>query len=113
MVSEQELLRSLEASLLHINEITEVSFDESALELNQIIFLVKYNIPVSLPNYYAVQRTLIQKILKTAKLYRLIKSEDRIEDYGEHFYFVFDCYMSDDVHRKSKSSDLKQKFLND
>lgn len=88
----RDLMQNLEQDLLRIEGVKEVDFDESAFELDQLIFLTKYDIPLSLPNYYETRRAMVKKILHTASQHQLTKTEDRIEDYGEHLYFVFDCH---------------------
>lgn len=87
-----DLMQDLERDLLCIEGVTEVSFDEFAFELGQLILLTKYNIPLSLPNYYETRDAMVKKILHTANQHQLIKTQDCIEDYGEHLYFVFDCH---------------------
>ena len=73
----RDLMQNLEQDLLRIEGVKEVDFDESAFELDQLIFLTKYDIPLSLPNYYETRRAMVKKILHTA---------------SEHLYFVFDCH---------------------
>ena len=51
-----------------------------------VIFLPKYSI--SGENYFQRRRKLLNSILKTAAGLGLNRTEDRIEDYGQHFYIV-------------------------
>lgn len=51
-------------------------------------FLTKYNIPAELENYFELRKQLINDVIKVANDNGLRCSEDRMEDYGEHFYFV-------------------------
>lgn len=86
-------VKELETALLKVDYAVEVEFDFSGFydELGQMIFLVKYDIPVSLSDYYSVLNKFKSDIVSVAREYRLSRTGDRIEDYGEHFYFVFDC----------------------
>jgi hypothetical protein len=82
----------LEKELLQIDGITEVKFDLDGFwsGIYQVIILTKYDIPVSLENY-EVRKSVINQVIKVAKGNSLKRTEDAIEDYGEHFYFVFRC----------------------
>lgn len=83
-------IESLTKDLLSIPHSVEIEFDLDSFEdLPIVIFLVKYDIPVSLDDYYKVRHRLVQNVIETAYRHGLRKSEDTIEDYGEHFYFVF------------------------
>lgn len=86
-------VKELETALLKVDYAVEVEFDLSGFydELGQMIFLVKYDIPVSLSDYYNVLNKFKSDIVSVAREYGLSRTGDRIEDYGEHFYFVFDC----------------------
>lgn len=86
-------VEKLERQLLEIDGVVEVDFDLDGFydDSNQVIFLTKYDIPVTLENYYEVRKQLINNVLKVAKNNGLNRTEDRIEDYGEWFYFVTTC----------------------
>ena len=83
----------LENELLQIKRVTEVEFDLDGFydNIHQVIILTKYDIPVTLDNYYEVRRQLLKAVIKVAANNELTRTEDRIEDYGQHFYFVFRC----------------------
>lgn len=83
----------LEKELLQIEGITEIEFDLDGFwsGIYQVIILTKYDIPVSLENYYEVRKSVINQVIEVAKGNFLKPSDDRIEDYGEHFYYVFEC----------------------
>ena len=67
-----------------------VEFDLDNFEdIPQVIFLVEYDIPVSSDEYYKLRSELRRGVLEVAARHGLRKSEDTIEDYGRHFYFVF------------------------
>lgn len=85
--------KKLEKELLQIDGITDIEFDLDGFwsGIYQVIVLTKYNIPVSLNNYYKVRKSVVNQVVEIAKGNFLNRTEDRIEDYGEHFYFVFEC----------------------
>ena len=87
--------KKLESSLLKIYGIVDVDFDLSGFYDGdyQIIILVKYRVPMmENKTYYQTRKEIINNIINVAKANDLERSEDAIEDYGEHFYFVFDTY---------------------
>lgn len=86
-------IEKLEADLLKIDRINRVEFDLDGFydDLNQVIFVTEYDIPVTLDNYFEVRKQLINDVLRVAKENGLNRTEDRIEDYGAHFYFVTSC----------------------
>lgn len=79
--------------LLQIDGVTEIKFDLDGFwsDIYQVIILTKYDIPVSLNNYYEIRKSIINQIVEIAEGNFLKRTEDAIEDYGEHFYFVFEC----------------------
>lgn len=83
--------KKLEKELLQIEGITEVDFDLDGFYDNmyQVIFVAKYDIPANLDNYFEVRKQLVKEVIQVATNNGLTRTEDRIEDYGEHFYFVF------------------------
>lgn len=85
--------KKLEKELLQIDGITDIEFDLDGFwsGIYQVIVLTKYNIPVSLNNYYKVRKSVVNQVVEIAKGNFLNRTEDRIEDYGKHFYFVFEC----------------------
>ena len=86
-------IQKLESDLLQIPHITEVTFDLDGFidGMNQVIFLLKYDIPIDSENYFGERENLIESALKTLEQNGLSRTGDRIEDYGEHFYFVTKC----------------------
>ncbi len=85
------LIEALKADLLTIQGVTSVEFDLDGFwdDLNQVIILTGYNIP--LRTYYSARRQMIESIVSTAAAHSLTRTADRIEDYGAHLYFVFSC----------------------
>lgn len=86
-----ERIQTLRADLLLCKFIEKVEFDLSGFydNLNQVIILTKYDIPPSSPTYYPDRHDLIEAVLHVAKEHGLSRTDDMIEDYGKHFYFVF------------------------
>lgn len=85
--------QKLEKELLQIDNVIEVDFDLDGFydNMDQVIILIKYDIPVSESNYFQKKRDLVMNVVKVAKANNLELTEDRIEDYGGYFYFVFHC----------------------
>ena len=85
-----EKVQKLESELLEIDGVIEVEFDLDGFydSMHQVIFLTKYSIPVNLENYFEKRKELTSNVIEVSKQNGLIRTEDRIEDYGEHFYFV-------------------------
>lgn len=83
-------VEKLERELLEIDGVTEVEFDLKGFvdNLKEVIFLTKYDIPVTLSNYYTVRNELKKNVLKVAANNGLTRTDDMIEDYGEWLYFV-------------------------
>lgn len=90
-----EKIEKLKADLLQVDAVTEVEFDLDGFydNMNQIIFLTKYNISKcpEMEKYYDKRRLLIRNVISVANENDLRRTEDSIEDYGEHFYFVMKC----------------------
>lgn len=84
-------IESLTKDLLEIRHAVGVEFDLNCFldNIPQVIFLVKYDIPVSLNDYFKTRTKFKHDVIEVAKQHGLHKSEDTIEDYGQHFYFVF------------------------
>ncbi|WP_346938121.1 hypothetical protein [uncultured Clostridium sp.] len=87
-----EKIKKLESDLLQVKGVLNVEFDLCGFydNLNQVIFLTKYNITND-ENYFEERKNLINNVLKVAQNNGLKRTEDSIEDYGEHFYFVTRC----------------------
>ena len=85
-----EQCEAFEKDLLTITHCVGVEFDLDGFydNLPQVIFLTKYDIPLSIENYFAVRKQFKIDVLQVAAKYGLKPSGDAIEDYGEHFYFV-------------------------
>lgn len=84
---------NLKQNILKIKYATSVKFDLDGFydNLNQVIFVVGYDIDVCLSNYFEIRKNFIKKIIDAAKQAGLTRTQDRIEDYGSHFYLVFKC----------------------
>ncbi len=88
-----EKVEKLEKELLTIAGVAEVDFDLNGFydNMNQVIFLTKYDIPVGSLTYFAQRKELLDSVKRIAEENDLYPSGDPIEDYGEWFYFVRDC----------------------
>lgn len=86
-----------ERDLLGINGVVRDNFDNGVgMDLSSlcsgipyIIIVPKYRVPFE--TYFEDRRKMIQEIIKLATKYGLNRTEDRVEDYGEHLYMVFRC----------------------
>jgi hypothetical protein len=80
-------VQKLESELLKIEGVIDVDFDLSGFydNMNEVIFLTKYSIPYEKRNQLKVE------VIDVSKANGLKRTGDRIEDYGEHFYFVMQC----------------------
>lgn len=83
-----EKIQKLESELLDIEGVTEVDFSLSGFydNMNEVIFLTKYRI--SGEEYYNKRTKLKNKVINVSINNGLVRTGDRIEDYGEHLYFV-------------------------
>lgn len=82
-----EKCQRLEQHIMSINGATGVEYDLSGFldGIKQVIVLVGYD-------YSRISfRNLAREVVRIADECDLNESGDRIEDYGEHAYFVFDC----------------------
>lgn len=84
-------IKSIESDLLGIEYVGGVEFDLDGFydDFDQVIILVKYDIPIASNTYFTDRKRLLISVIEKAKEHGLKRTEDRIEDYGEHFYFVF------------------------
>lgn len=88
-----EKLQAFESELRTIQGVSDVEFDIDGFydNIRYVIFLVKYDIPAAIEDYYQRRRELVANCLRIASDNDLSRTEDRIEDYGQHFYFVTRC----------------------
>ncbi len=87
-ISEQ--CAALQRDLLTIPGAVEVEFDlDGFYDLEEVILLVKFDIPVVNRNYFRDLAALRQGVIDTAARHGLTRTPDTIENYGEHLYFVF------------------------
>lgn len=86
-------IQKLETELREIPNVTEVDFDIRGFydDINYVIFILKYAVPADSEDYFGERKKLIDSALETARQNGLSRTGDRIEDYGEHFYFVTQC----------------------
>lgn len=93
-------VEAFEKSLLEVDGIISegslcsgIDFDLSGWlsDIRQVIVVPRYDISVERDDYYEVRCKVIQSVLDVAAKFGLSRTEDRIEDYGAHLYFVFRC----------------------
>lgn len=86
-----EQCAALERDLLDIPCAVEVEFDLDGFydHLQQVILLVKFDIPAANRDYFRDLRALRQGVIDTAARHGLTRTPDTIQNYGEHLYFVF------------------------
>lgn len=86
-----EQCAALQRDLLTLPGAVKVEFDLDGFydHLEEVILLVKFDIPVVNENYYRDLRALRQGVIDTAARHGLTRTPDTIENYGEHLYFVF------------------------
>lgn len=82
------LVEKLQADLMALDGVEDVDFDLDGFldNIPYVIFLPKYNITGE--DYFKRRRVLLTKILQEAESNGLFRTEDSIEDYGQHFYIV-------------------------
>ena len=86
-------LRSFDAELVTIQNVEKVEYDLSGFysDIYEVICIVKYDIALRREDYWYARAFLKHSVINTAKNFDLYKTEDEIEDFGAHFYFVFGC----------------------
>lgn len=82
---------ALKCSLMKIDGATSVKLDINGFldDIYQVIVLVGYD-------FHKITRlpAFAREVMQAAIQHDLKVSADRVEDYGEHLYFVFDCGRS-------------------
>lgn len=94
-----ERCRAFEKALLGIEDIVPdksddgIPFDLSGFlsDIPHVIIVPRYGIRADRDDYWEARKRLKERVIALAKEYDLYRTGDRIEDYGEHFYFVFCC----------------------
>lgn len=88
-----EKVQAFESELRTIQGVVDVEFDLDGFydNMRYVIFLVKYDIHAAIEDYFQRRKELVVNCLRIAADNDLAHTEDRIEDYGEHFYFVTRC----------------------
>ena len=84
----------LEKELLSIEGAVDVIFylDGFCDVLNELIILVKSDIPVTIGGHWKRKKEFKNDIISIALNNGLSRTQDSIEDYGDHFYFfVMNC----------------------
>ena len=86
-------LRSYDEELMKIPDIEKVEYDLDGFfsDIYQVVCIVKYDIGLLRDDYWDARSKLKQSVMNTASSFNLYKTVDKIEDMGQHFYFVFGC----------------------
>ena len=83
-----EKCEMLKHALLNVSGATSVEFDLNGFldDIHQVIVLVGYD-------FHKIKGTMtvVREVMQASFQHDLKTSGDRIEDYGEHLYFVFNC----------------------
>ncbi len=94
-----ERCKAFEAELLNIPDIVLDKFDNGVpfdlsgflSDIYHVIIVPKYDIRASREDYWTARERLLNSIVELAAKYDLYRTDDRIEDHGEHYYIVFRC----------------------
>ena len=97
-----ERCKAFEKELLQIKDIVPdksddgIPFDLSGFLSNifQVIIVPQYSIGADRDDYWEAREQLIASVIALTEKYDLHRTDDRIEDQGRHFYFVFRCGLS-------------------
>lgn len=97
-----ERCKAFESDLLKIKDIVPsesdhgVCFDLDSFlsDMWCVIIVPKYDIRANRNDYWKARSDLRVSVIELAERYDLHRTGDPIEDYGEHFYFVFSCGAS-------------------
>lgn len=86
----QKAMDKLNKDILSIEGVTECDYDISGYldDIRQVIIIPKYAIPVDHLHYYKDRERVLNELKKTLRRNGLKRTQDSIEDYGEHFYIV-------------------------
>ena len=79
-----------QSSICQIKGIEDVDFDLSGFlsDIPEVILVPKYHIPADAPDYFEQRRAMLTEIVRVAAEFGMTRTEDRIEDYGQHWYIV-------------------------
>ena len=94
-----ERCKAFEKELLQIKGIVPDKFDDGIpFDLNgfvdnifYVIIVPQYDIRDDRNDQWEARKHLKERVVALAEKYDLYRTEDRIEGYGQHFYFVFRC----------------------
>lgn len=86
-----DLMESLEDDLLKIDGVSEIEFDIRYYNGDYVILIPRYYINPDCDGYFDTKINQLSEILKTCCAHGLLPTDDRIEDYGEHWYIVRKC----------------------
>ena len=85
-----DYVAKFQTSICQIKGIEDVDFDLSGFlsDIPEVILVPKYHIPADAPDYFEQRRAMLTEIIRIAGEFGMTRTEDRIEDMGQHFYIV-------------------------
>ena len=94
--------KAFEEDLLKIKDIVPNKFEDGILydmtsflsDIYYVIIVPNYDNRADRDDYWEARKHLLESVVALAEKYDLHRTDDRIEDYGAHFYFVFRCGKS-------------------
>lgn len=94
-----ERCKAFEKDLLQIKDIVPDKFDDGVpfdldgflSNIFQVIIVPQHDIRADRDDYWEARKQLKESVVALAERYDLRRTDDRIEDQGRHFYFVFRC----------------------
>lgn len=94
--------KAFEKDLLKIKDIVPDTLDDGIpfdltgflSNIDYVIIVPQYDIRADRDDYWAARKQLLESVVALAEKYDLHRTDDRIEDQGAHFYFVFRCGTS-------------------
>lgn len=97
-----ERCKAFEEDLLKIKDIVPdksddgIPFDLTGFlsDIYYVIIVPQYDIRADRDDYWEARNQLRESVVALAEKYDLHRTDDRIEDQGAHFYFVFRCGKS-------------------
>lgn len=88
-----EKLIDIEKELLGVEYIKEVEFDIDGFydNINYVIVVFKYDVPLHGKDYFNKRHEMLRQMLEIMRQHGCVRTNDAIEDYGEHYYVVTEC----------------------
>lgn len=96
-------LNKLDSELKLVKGIVETGYDLDSYnsDIPYLIFIPKYDIDVKSDTYFDDRRNQLKEIIRILNKYGFQRTEDRIEDYGEHWYIVTEDTLYNKINEES------------